>query len=433
MSPILYSIFCEDLESRLKENGDAGVLLDELSIILLSFADDMVIISKSPEELQQNISKLHKYCTDWGLSVNCEKTKVMVFRKRGNIRQNEKWNYNGLNLEVVNEFNYLGTLLKYTGNFNINQQCLSNKGLKALNVLLNNCSKFNLKPKILCQLFDAFVGSILNYSSEIWGYTKSKEIERIHLKFCKRILNVKPSTSSIGVYGELGRYPLYVNRYYRILKYWFKLKSTDNTILKVIYKEFKDCNNGQTNWISNVKSLLCDHGFAEVWNNPDSVNSDIFLPVFKQRVIDTYTQLWVNAKENSSSLFIYNNYKSCLTYEPYLDLIPYNLRHYITKIRIGSHSLRIITGRYANNNIPREQRYCSLCNSRDIEDEFHFIVICPRLHEIRKKYIKKYYYKHPNMLKFLELMTKTQSTHLRRLSLFIKEALTYRKQLIHSS
>jgi len=42
-----------------------------------------------------------------------------------------------------------------------------------------------MKPNVLCQLFDAFVGSILNYSSEVWGYTKSKEIQRVHLKFCK--------------------------------------------------------------------------------------------------------------------------------------------------------------------------------------------------------------------------------------------------------
>ena len=30
---------------------------------------------------------------------------------------------------------------------------------------------FDIKPNIYCQLFDAFVGSILNYSCETWGYT----------------------------------------------------------------------------------------------------------------------------------------------------------------------------------------------------------------------------------------------------------------------
>jgi len=51
--------------------------------------------------------------------------------------------------------------------------------------------KFDLKPNILCQLFDAFVGFVLSYGSEIWGFGKSKTMERVHLKFCKRLLNVR--------------------------------------------------------------------------------------------------------------------------------------------------------------------------------------------------------------------------------------------------
>ena len=69
----------------------------------------------------------------------------------------------------------------------LNTDFIIGKALKALNVLLHNCKRYPMKPNVLCQLFDAFVGCILSYSSEVWGYTKSKEIERVHLKFCKRI------------------------------------------------------------------------------------------------------------------------------------------------------------------------------------------------------------------------------------------------------
>ena len=38
-----------------------------------------------------------------------------------------------------------------------------------------------------------FVGSIHVYRSKIWGYTKTKEIERTHLTFLKRLLQyLKP-------------------------------------------------------------------------------------------------------------------------------------------------------------------------------------------------------------------------------------------------
>jgi len=58
-------------------------------------------------------------------------------------------------------------------------------------------------------LFDVFVGSVLTYGCPIWGFTKSKDIERVQLKLCKSILGVKQTTSNAAVYGELGRFPLY--------------------------------------------------------------------------------------------------------------------------------------------------------------------------------------------------------------------------------
>ena len=198
----------------------------------------------SPEDLQNSLNLLYSYCDKWSLEVNAQKTKVMVFRKRGGVLQNETFTYNDNHLEVVNDFIYLGTVFNYTGTFARNQEHLVGKSLKALNILLINCRKLKLKPKIACQLFDAFVGSILSYSSEIWGNSKSKEIERIHMKFCKAILNVRTNTSNAGVYGELGRYPLYISRYVRILKYWFKLRNTDNVLLKAMYNiSLEECAN----------------------------------------------------------------------------------------------------------------------------------------------------------------------------------------------
>jgi hypothetical protein len=55
---------------------------------------------------------------------------------------------------------------------------------------------------------------------------KCQEIEKIQLKFSKHILNVKLSTSNVGVYGELACFSLYINRYVRIIKFWLKTLNT---------------------------------------------------------------------------------------------------------------------------------------------------------------------------------------------------------------
>ena len=65
----------------------------------------------------------------------------------------------------------------------------------------------------LMQEFDSFFGSILIYGSELWGYTKSKEIERINFTCIQRLLNVKQRSSIAGVYGEFGRFPPYTKPY----------------------------------------------------------------------------------------------------------------------------------------------------------------------------------------------------------------------------
>ena len=55
---------------------------------------------------------------------------------------------------------------------------------------------------------------------EVWGLiAHNRIIERIHLLAIKRLLNVSPKTPSSLVYGETGRYPLYICTYTRCIKY----------------------------------------------------------------------------------------------------------------------------------------------------------------------------------------------------------------------
>ena len=46
-------------------------------------------------------------------------------------------------------------------------------------------------PLILCHVFDTLVVPIMEYSCEIWGWMESNELEQLHRKFCKYVLNVQ--------------------------------------------------------------------------------------------------------------------------------------------------------------------------------------------------------------------------------------------------
>jgi len=55
---------------------------------------------------------------------------------------------------------------------------------------------------------------MLSYGSEVWGLDADHTpIERVHLFALKRVVNRSLRTPKLMVYGETGRYPLFVNIY----------------------------------------------------------------------------------------------------------------------------------------------------------------------------------------------------------------------------
>ena len=55
------------------------------------------------------------------------------------------------------------------------------------------------------------------------------------------------------------------------------------------------------------------------------------------------------------------------------------------KLRCTAHNLLVETGRH--NNTEYENRLCSLCDLLQIEDEFHFVMICPFYTTLREIYL----------------------------------------------
>ena len=53
------------------------------------------------------------------------------------------------------------------------------------------CKKLNNLFSQKCKIFDTLVTPVTNYSSELWGMHDGKDIENEHVRFCRRILNVK--------------------------------------------------------------------------------------------------------------------------------------------------------------------------------------------------------------------------------------------------
>ena len=74
----------------------------------------------------------------------------------------------------------------------------------------------------------------------------------------------------------------------------------------------------------------------------------------------------------------------------------------------SSHRLGIETGRWRRPVLPREQRKCPRCNK--IDDEYHFLLECCILKDLRTQLIPAYYWKRPSMFKCIQLLNSSVKT-----------------------
>lgn len=110
-----------------------------INVFLLMYADDTALLAESPKVLPKMLDALLLY--EWKLQLNVEKTKIMIFRNGGRIRDDEKWFYNNNEVQLVSEFNYLGMLFNYNGKFNKTQKHVADQGRKASFAIFSKLKK----------------------------------------------------------------------------------------------------------------------------------------------------------------------------------------------------------------------------------------------------------------------------------------------------
>ena len=335
-------------------------------------------------------------------------------------------------LETVTSFKYLGVYFFKNGNWHRSQKCIAEHASRAMHRLFSIFHNYEFKTAEKCKLFDTLVLPVLNYSSEIWGLYDAKDIEQVHTKFMRKILCVQQSTNLSGLYGELGRTPLLINRKINMFRYWIKLLRADNnSFIKRFYLMLKtdadnDISYNKNNWAYQIKTILQDLGLGYLWINQE--HCDIFLPEIKQRILDQYHQRWYSDINNSRRLASYCRFKHSFESEKYLDTIPekkYKIA--LSQFRLSSHKLEIETGRHYGSS--RSERKCKLCQMNVVEDEYHFLLTCPIYRDLRIKYLKTCYCRWPTLNKFDRLMATTNKTEILNLSKYIFFASKLRLEL----
>ena len=171
-SPLLFMLFINDIVQTINVGLEKISTVDDIELILMLYADDVVVFAKSPEVLQSILYDIKSYCTIWDLKKNTKKTKAMNFEKGRHT--NFDFYINNTKLETVTSFRYLGIHFFKNGSWHRTQKMLSQHAAFDWYNLFSLFRQFEFSTTQKCKLFDVLVGSVLNYSAEVWGNNVAK-------------------------------------------------------------------------------------------------------------------------------------------------------------------------------------------------------------------------------------------------------------------
>jgi hypothetical protein len=131
-------------------------------------------MARSPRDLENQLRILKDFFSNMGMTINTDKTKVMIIKS--NKIPYDTFIYGNNNLEEVTSYKYLGIDIHHKLNWNYSIEKIIIGGWKAYYGLENNCKSVDLwswdKKKIL---FETLVIHVILYGCDVWGCSISHE------------------------------------------------------------------------------------------------------------------------------------------------------------------------------------------------------------------------------------------------------------------
>ena len=367
LSPLLFALYLNDLEAYLLHKDLDGITIDitsdNLTIYLrlfsLLYADDTILMANSPNDLQNCLNAFADYCDQWKLSINTEKTKILIFgiRKKPNLH----FMINGKELDIVENYKYLGVLFSQPGSFLSARKHIAQQAKKAMILLFTRINNLDLPIDLQLKLFDNTILPILTYACEIWGYENLDMIEKIHYDFLRKITLSKKSTPLYMLLAELGRYPLEITIKTRMIGFWNRLIKGQE--LKISFNLYQCILHASKNskWLNHIQNILAEVGRPDIWKFQHNISTLSLNAIVKKSLMDQYLQIWRNKDTQSSKALTYFSLKKEYNIENYLISLPKKYYLSLFRFRTGNHRLPVEVGRWEG--IEVNERLCPKCHN----------------------------------------------------------------------
>ena len=387
LSPTLFNIFINDLIEYLNE-GCEGITFGDCKLNALLYADDLILIAENPHKLQSLLQSLSHWCLNNGMTINPEKTKIMHFRTPRKTICNHKFLCCGMTIEYTASYKYLGIIftehLDWTKTI---ENASVSAGRSANYIVAKARSSGTFAYGVFTHLYSALVLPIIEYSSFLWGSKSYAQINKIQNNLMRSFLGVGRNAPISALLGDMGWLPIPTLTKISCIRFFLRLsKMTPNRLNYKIFKEAcKLAENGRKNWVHSTRSILKDTST----NYQPTLDCSHSLNQYKAVVISMYDTEWRSSlnyinpqSESGGRLSIYRTIKNTPNTESYvINTRSVGGRRVLAGLRMGCLPLAVETGRYCNT--PYQDRVCRLCDRGEVEDQPHFLCICPAFQNLR--------------------------------------------------
>ena len=187
----------------------------------------------------------------------------------------------------------------------------------------------SLKPSFARKIFDSMISPILTYNSEVWGaFVKSdfkswdsSAIEKSHLQFCKRYLQVHNKTCNTACRAELVKFPMIIDMNKKNLNYLIDYligKDEDSIVKQALQISIDLHHNGKTSFYSNIMKMVeyYDLNYDFSCNSLSDSIVNRYIGIMKNK----YVSYWNQTLQQLQKLSFYCTIKDDYSLSPYLVL-----------------------------------------------------------------------------------------------------------------
>ena len=302
------------------------------------------------------------------------KTQISVF----------PFEYGGERIEMVKEYKYLGLMINEFNDFHQTAKYVAKSACRALGILISKAKAVgNMPYNCYSKLYDCLVQPIIDYGSAIWGTHRFSCIESVQHRAERFFMGVGRYCPNAALQGDMGwthpEHRVWIN----VCRMWIRLSNADQSrVTHSIFVWAKELalRHGIKNWIFRLNSFMqrisLDICTASNTNKGMLKSIDCELNnYFENEWAKKVSKIEANRGTGRNKLRTYRLFKTKPGAECYLQKV--RNRHHrsaFAKFRSGTAPLQVEVGRF--NNIPYDERLCTLCKQNDVENEMHILLHC---------------------------------------------------------